>query len=720
MMTTSSGKGGSQKRQADISSYFGSADGKQVQSSQQSQDQEVSLKKQKINRLQDGDNDVVKSETDLDKAESAALARELKEGKFQVHAPSSPQQSQGKKQTAFSELSQTFEEIEGTSKRLAILEILTTFFVKVIRDNPKDLISVIYLCINRIGPTWEAAELGIGETVLIKAIASATGRPIPKIKAEMHSLGDLGSVAQQCRNNQPTMFQPKPLTVQTVFKTLTEISKITGHSSMQKKIDKIKFLLVSCRDNETKFIIRMLEGKLRIGLAEASVLTALAHASVLSRNSELKRQDLEGELSQAVEVVKQVYSEVPMYERIVPVLLESGHESLEDSCKLTPGIPLKPMLAHPTKAISEVLDRFDGVPFTCEYKYDGERAQIHLLSPGKVVIFSRNQENMSEKYPDIVAAMNKAPKADVSSFVIDSEAVAWDREKKQILPFQVLSTRKRKDVSAEDIKIQVCLFAFDLLYLNGQSLVRHSFAERRRMLYESFNEIEGEFTFAKHQDGNTIEDIQMFLDESVAGNCEGLMVKTVDENSSYEPSKRSRNWLKVKKDYLDGVGDSLDLVVVGAYHGKGKRTGGFGGFLLACFDPEREEYQTISKIATGFSEDDLAKHTTFFKDHVISDPKSYYTFGEGVKPDVWLEPVQVWEVKTADLSISPVYTAAKGLVDPAKGISLRFPRFVRIRDDKGPEQSTSPEQVADMYRNQKINHGFDAKKGGDDNIDEDY
>ena len=544
-------------------------------------------------------------------------------------------------------------------------------------------------------------ELGIGETLLIKAIASSTGRSVDKIKKDLGEHGDLGKVAQSSRSNQPTIFKPKPLTVPTVFNTLKDISKITGNSSMNKKIDKIKFLLVSCRGSEAKYLIRALEGKLRIGLAEQTVLSSLAHAVMVSKGESITQPE-------AIEILKQVFSELPLYEKMIPALLKYGVENLPLHCKLTPGIPLKPMLAHPTKAISDVLNRFENIKFTCEYKYDGERAQIHKLPDGKFVIFSRNQENMSEKYPDIMEHLSAISKPEVNSFVLDTEAVAWDREASKILPFQVLSTRKRKDVSTSDIKVQVCVFAFDLLYLNGESLIKKSLEERREIMYNSFVEIPGEFCFAKQMDGQSVDEIQTFLDESVEGNCEGLMVKTLDVDSSYEPSKRSRNWLKVKKDYLEGAGDSLDLVVIGGYTGKGKRTGFYGGFLLACYDEDREEYQAICKIGTGFSDQDLSAHSEFLKKHESIVPKPYYSYGEGVKPDVWFEPVQVWEVKTADLSISPVYTAAVGLVDASKGISLRFPRFIRIRDDKSPDQATNSSQVADMYKNQKINHGFGA------------
>lgn len=219
----------------------------------------------------------------------------------------------------------------------------------------------------------------------------------------------------------------------------------------------------------------------------------------------------------------------------------------------------------------------------------------------------------------------------------------------------------------------------------------------------SFQETENEFYFAKHMDSNNIEDIQTFLDVSINSNCEGLMVKSYDSTeATYEPSRRSRNWLKVKKDYLTGIGDSMDLVVIGAFYGRGKRTSVYGAFLLACYDPETEEYQTICKLGTGFSDENLQLFYDTLKDHVIEAPKRFYCLGENaVKPDIWFEPVQVWEIKCADLSVSPRYMAGVGRVDPNKGISLRFPRFVRVRDDKEPENATTSEQVTFIHVNNR-------------------
>ncbi|KAJ1656425.1 ATP-dependent DNA ligase Cdc17 [Dispira simplex] len=610
-----------------------------------------------------------------------------------------------------------FEQVEATTKRLLIADILTHFFRRVIAKAPQELLPSVYLCINRLSPQYEGIELGVGESLLIKAVAEATGRGPAKVKADVIALGDIGLVAKESRSTQRTMtmFKTRKLKVNQVFQTLKQIATTSGHASMTHKVGKIKGMLATCQGNEAKYLMRSLEGKLRIGLAEQTVLVALAHAFVLHHQTEkLDVEELTETLQVAAATVKSVYNELPSYDVMIPALLEHGVNELPKYCKLTPGVPVKPMLAHPTKSISEVLDRFENHTFTCEYKYDGERAQIHRLDDGKTLIFSRNAENMTTKYPDVMDKLNRALVSGTGSFILDCEAVAWDRAQRKILPFQILSTRKRKDVKESEITVQVCIFAFDLLYLNGRSLLRVPLAERRKLLAECFRCVDGDFQFAKSLVTTDVEEIQTFLDESIEDNCEGLMVKTLDgDEASYEPSRRSRNWLKVKKDYISNIGDTLDLIVMGAYAGRGKRTGVYGGFLLACYNPDNEHYEAICKIGTGFTEADLESHRDVLRESIISQPRSYYNFGDSIKPDVWFKPRMVWEIKAADLSISPVYQAAVGKVDNYKGISLRFPRFVRIRDDKGPEDATTSDQIAEMYQSQKINSVGDPQSDDD-------
>ncbi|QUC22188.1 uncharacterized protein UV8b_06429 [Ustilaginoidea virens] len=674
--------------------------------------------------------------------EVAARAREKVQTqlKSKTNKPAYPDWKPGSP-VPYAALCETFSLIEMTTKRLVIMEHCSSFLRQVMRLTPDDVLPTVLLMINKLAPDYAGIELGIGESLIMKAIGETTGRSLQVIKADQKEIGDLGLVAVKSRSTQPTMFKPKPLTVRGVHQGLMNIATVTGNGAQGRKVDGIKKLLSAAdahsttkaditKDkggpSEAKYIIRFLEGKLRLGLADKTVLSSLAQAIVCHEADQKGKVPSTTEMAEGETILKTVYSELPSYDAIIPAVLEHGIMRLRENCKLRPGIPLKPMLAKPTKAITEVLDRFEGQTFTCEYKYDGERAQIHYVSKeatqefsqaavgaaklaadGVASIFSRNSEDLSKKYPDILAKLHTWVKDDTKSFVLDCETVAWDVSEMKVLPFQQLMTRKKKDVKVEDVKVKVCVFAFDLLYLNGSPVVGKSLRERRALLHESFAPIEGEFAFATYMDGQELDEIQLFLDESVKASCEGLMVKMLDgTESGYEPSKRSRNWLKVKKDYLVGVGDSLDLVVLGAYHGKGKRTSVYGAFLLASYNPADDTYETVCNIGTGFSEQALEELHTQLSQIVIDRAKPFYSHSSGNQhqPDVWFEPRYVWEVRTADLTLSPRYKAGcKEGVDPVggKGISLRFPRFIKLRDDKKPDEATSSRQVAEMYRKQE-------------------
>lgn len=406
----------------------------------------------------------------------------------------------------YAALCTTFSLVEMTTKRLIISAHCSLFLQQVLRLTPQDLLPTVQLMINKLAADYAGIELGIGESLIMKAIGESTGRSLSVIKSDQHEIGDLGLVAAKSRSNQPTMFKPKPLTVRGVHEGLLGIAKVQGHGSQDKKISGIKKLMSAAdvatagkgskgvditKDkggpSEAKFIVRFLEGKLRLGLAEKTVLVALAQA-VVTHEAAVKGEKTPPaeKMAQGEAVLKTVYSELPSYEVIVPAILEHGLFELPEVCKLQPGIPLKPMLAKPTKSITEVLDRFEGKEFTCEYKYDGERAQIHYVAPdsihqypgatatlqkdakGLCAIFSRNSEDLSKKYPDVLGKLDGWIKKDVKSFVLDCETVAWDTVNKKVLPFQQLMTRKRKDVKAEDVKVKVCIFAFDLLFCNGE------------------------------------------------------------------------------------------------------------------------------------------------------------------------------------------------------------------------------------------------------------
>lgn len=690
-----------------------------------------------------------------EKPEVAKKAREKVQTKLKSKAKDPYPDWKAGTPVPYAALCTTFSLIELTTKRLEITEHCALFLRQVLRLTPDDFLPVVNLMINKLAPDYAGIELGIGESLIMKAIGETTGRSLQVIKADQKDIGDLGLVAVKSRSTQPTMFKPKPLTVQGVHKGLMGIATVTGNGAQGRKVDGIKKLLSSAdahstgkvdihKDkggpSEAKYLIRFLEGKLRLGLAEKTVLVSVAQAMIIHEFEKKGTVPSTTDMEKAEQALKTTYSELPTWDVIIPTMLKSGIMKLREECKLRPGVPLKPMLAKPTKAITEVLDRFENQTFTCEYKYDGERAQIHYVAKehkdeyidgvpgatkeaakGIASIFSRNSEDLSKKYPDILAKLDTWVKDGTKSFVLDCETVAWDVTEKKVLPFQQLMTRKKKDVKIEDVKIKVCVFAFDLLFLNGEAVVEKSLRERRELLHKSFQPVEGEFAFATSMDGQELEEIQTFLDDSVKASCEGLMVKMLDgTESGYEPSKRSRNWLKIKKDYLSGVGDSLDLVVLGAYYGKGKRTSVYGAFLLACYNPGTDTYETVCNIGTGFSEQVLEDLHKSLSEIVIDRPKPFYLHSSGGQhqPDVWFEPKYVWEVKTADLTLSPRYKAGlKEGVDPAgeKGISLRFPRFIKIRDDKKPDEATSSRQVAEMYRKQEA-----VTKNKGPSVDDDF
>ncbi|XP_055334441.1 DNA ligase 1-like [Paramacrobiotus metropolitanus] len=599
--------------------------------------------------------------------------------------------------TPYIALAKTFDTIEKISSRLTIIRTMRNFFRSVILLSPDDLVRCLYLSLNKIAPSWEGLELGVGDSIVMKAIADATGKTVPELKKLKEQEGDLGSAAALSRNTQRTLVASKKLTIENVFQKFREISKISGNASQKRKIQHITSMLVAGKPVEAKFIVRACKGGMRIGLAEKSALIALAHAALMVEQDDGKKKAKDDNIKKAEETIKNAFNEYPDYDFLVSALLRGGLDEVQRVCRIRAGIPVKPMLAHPSKGIDLVMARLGDLEFVVEYKYDGERLQVHKQDTAKITMFSRNQEDHTQKFPELVARIPTHLKAGVESFVLDSEVVAWDLVEKKILPFQVLSTRKRKNVGeAKDVTVQVCVYAFDLLYFNGESLISTPLRRRQELLRENFIVTPGEFMLAQSLVSSDPEALQIFMQEAIQNSCEGLMVKALDK--PYEISKRSNNWLKLKKDYLDTIGDTVDVTVIGAFFGSGKRAGTFGSYICAVYDPDRNEYQTLCKLATGLSDENLETFTKFFQDKVISKP--LHTYRQKIKPDVWFEPVQVWEIKGADLSVSPVHTAGIGRADPEKGISLRFPRFIKIRNDKQPEDSTTGDEIFGLYRDQ--------------------
>lgn len=360
---------------------------------------------------------------------------------------------------------------------------------------PNELTSAVQLSVNQVGPAYEGLELGVGDSLLVKAIAETTGTNASKLKTEYDKVGDLATVAESKRLTQKLLFAHANLTVVKVHSTFVKIAKTSGQ---QNKQNFIKQLMVASKGSEIRYIVRALQGKMRIGCNDATVLSSLAKAISFE-----KKESEEWANEVALPALKRAHAEVPNWSRLVEGLIQHHQhiERLPDYVYLTPGIPIKAMLAKPTKGIAEIMEKLKDFLLTLEFKYDGERAQFHLLQDGSFRVFSRNAEDNSGKFPDIFPHVRLSlGEHNVTSCILDSEIVAFDTVTQRILPFQTLSTRKRKDVDANDVQVEICVFVFDVLYLNGRSLLRKTLKERRDILHANVVRIPGRVEFAEFRD----------------------------------------------------------------------------------------------------------------------------------------------------------------------------------------------------------------------------
>lgn len=576
----------------------------------------------------------------------------------------------------FADFCAVMERISLTPKRLEIQSILTDYLKDVHEADSPSLVPVLYLSTAAVYPEHFNKELGVGESTILAIVAEITGKSCASVRTEYSKEGDLGTIAMRCRVSQ--LFVPKArLAVTDVFLGLRKVAGEEGARSASAKRRTILGMMSRCSPLEAKYLVRLAEGRLKVGLALKTVLVSLANAFC----------------DGGVDEVKSAFNRQPDIGRLAECMVQHGVPGLASNFQVVPGIPLKPMLANASKNLTAALKKVEDKRFTCEYKYDGERVQIHRAG-SRVETFSRNSEKTTEKYPDLMDLYYVSDR----DFIVDAEIVAYDRKEGRILPFQVLTTRKRKRVESSKIDVHVCVFVFDLIYFDGESYIDKPLEQRREKLHEAFREIEGKFKFAEFMDCAAAEEVEAFFGRSIEKNFEGIMVKTLGGDATYLPSQRSNKWIKIKKDYLEDMSDSLDLVVMGAYYGKGKRAGFYGGFLLGVYNDEEEKFETLCKIGTGFDDSALARVYEQLSSSLCNAPRNY-SYKDSIKPDVWVEARYVWEVRAAGLSLSPIYNAGgRG----GKGISLRFPRFVRERSDKSVAEATTSCQVYQMYLDSKV------------------
>ncbi|PAN29161.2 hypothetical protein PAHAL_5G202700 [Panicum hallii] len=519
-------------------------------------------------------------------------------------------------------LARTFDLVQKEKGKIKTTAIFCNMFRSLLALSPDDVLPAVYLCTNKISPDHENMELNIGGSLVVTALEESLGTSRSKIQEMYKTYGDLGNVAQECRQNQTLLAPPRPLSIRDVYSTLRKLSVISGSGSAGRRKILVLHLIRSCREMEMKFLVRTLVRNLRIGAMMKTILPALAHAVVFDRKCagdplvsleaiKTQPQNLSTEVAEA-------YNVIPNLDLLIPSLLREGTAFSASSLAMVPGTPIPPMLARITNGLTQALKAFSGKSFTCEYKYDGQRAQIHRLFDGSVRIFSRQMKESTPRFPDVVNMITELCRPEVSSFILDAEVVGIDRKKgNRLMSFQELSSRERgnkhSSIAIDNIKVDICVFVFDIMFCDGERLLDCPLRQRRKYIHTLFQEKPGYFELAQQltveaseaspDNSSTLDRMNTFFRKACESSCEGIMLKTLDVDAGYSASKRCDSWLKVKRDYVEGLGDSLDLVPIGAWYGNGRKAGWYSPFLMACYNPETEEFQSVCRVMSGFSDE---------------------------------------------------------------------------------------------------------------------
>ena len=579
----------------------------------------------------------------------------------------------------FSVLADAFSKMESTTKRLELTQDLVELFEK----TPQDVISrIVYLLQGKLRPDFEGIELGVAEKLAIRAIAKSSGsdNAEKKIEEEYRKGGDLGQAASKIlEQKEQTTFMVQDITVERVYENLFTIAKLVGSKTQDRKMKYISGLLNDANPIEAKFILKILLGTLRLGIAENTVMDALA--ITFTGNKENRK------------ILEHAYNVSSDLGKVAEAIASKGLQGIE-KFEINLFNPIRPMLADRVKSEYEAMEKL-GNAFAAEYKLDGERIQLHIEGEN-VRLFSRSLENITSYYPDIVEKIPKAIHAE--KVILEAEAVAINENTGDFLPFQELMHRRRKyQVEKAVLQYPITVNFFDVLYYNGKSCLETGYKERRCLL----EKIVKEDNFAKHIPMTIINnesEIEEFLENSINSGCEGLMLKMLDK--PYQAGSRGSYWLKLKREYRNELGDSLDIVVIGAFFGKGRRTGKYGTLLLATYDDDNDKFTSICKVGTGFTDEDLDQLYQILSNKVTikKNPK----IDSAMEADVWFEPELVVEVVASEITLSPIHMAARNQIRKDTGLALRFPKFTgKIRLEKNAEDASTNEEIMTLYKGQK-------------------
>jgi len=578
----------------------------------------------------------------------------------------------------YSLIADAYEKIEATTKRLE----MTAYLVELLKETPRDVIDkVVYLTQGKLYPDFVGIEIGVAEKLAIRAVSRATGRSAEDISDDLKKTGDLGETTQKFleRKAQVALFR-EPLTAQIVYESLDKMAKTTGAGSMEQKINLLAGLITNATPKEAKYIVRTVTGELRLGIADMTVLDALAIAYGGGKEA---REDLE-----------RAYNISSDLGRVAKTVVEAGMDGIREF-EVSLGEPIRPMLAERLGDPHEILEKLGG-KCIAEFKYDGERIQAHKKGDD-VTFFSRRLENITSQYPDGVELISRHVKA--KKAIIEAECVAIDPDTGEMKPFQELMHRRRKyGIKKAMEEYPVSLFMFDALQADGKDLTLEPYPVRHQHL-EKIIEPSDRVRVAEYLITDKVDELERFFEKAVESGCEGVICKSIGEDAVYQAGARGWLWIKYKRDYKSEMTDTVDLVVVGAFHGRGKRAGTYGALLLAGYDPSEDVFKTVTKCGTGFTDEDLEKIPKMMEEHLI--PHRSARVNSTLEADVWFEPKVVIEIIGAEITLSPIHTCAMNVIREGSGLAIRFPRFTgNYRLDKSAEDATAVKEIIEMYQSQ--------------------
>jgi DNA ligase-1 len=582
----------------------------------------------------------------------------------------------------FKELAGYYDKLYSTSSRLGMIEIMAEVFKNAGRDEIKP---IIYITQGVLAPSFEGIEFGMAEKTIEDAISLSTGISKEAVEKEYRKLGDIGLAAEEIKKRgRVKRLSESPLTVSEFYEKMLAIAKMSGKGSKEDKIKSLSYIISESTPEEAKYATKYPMNALRLGLGDATMLEALSVAFCGDRKSKDK-----------LEAAYNLCNDLAM---VGDTLARKGISAIEDF-EVSLFKPVRPALAERLPTAEQVLEKMGGRA-AAEQKYDGFRCQLHM-GKGKVKIFSRRLEDTSEMFPDLAEAVLNEVKAE--SVILDGEALAYSDETEEFLPFQQTIQRKRKHGIAEKaLELPLHLFVFDILFLNGKDMMKLPYKERRRAIEKllSKGEIIKPSTMVMVSKPKELEE---FFENSIENGLEGVVVK--DPESSYIAGARKFSWIKMKRSYKGMLSDTVDLVVVGYYRGKGMRSKfGFGGMLCAAYNEKRDMFETVSRIGSGFTEEQMVElRKALEKEKVDEKPVRVDSL---IKPDFWVYPKYVITVKADEITRSPTHTCGKEKLENGTeaGFALRFPRLAgdeAIRKDKGPEDATTTKEISEMYKNQK-------------------